>query len=638
MHKKKATIDTTIGRCGAALVMMAALGGEGGCTGAVHDPGQSARGEAQLAYDSSADAGIESDVEIAAVDQSLTVEAGSEEFPYIGAGYNSAQNTFLTTDPCLVVSTKWDTSKAISDGELKLEISQATLETDFGIKVNAKASYGLFSGGARAEFMRKSRTDARSLTYVHRFKATLGHQIHDEAKSRRWGVSPTDPKFYAKCGDHYTYGYAKGGAVYIAVQLDFATEEERQAFQASVEAQYAGVGAKGDVAAGKVSFNGRMNVSIFAHQEGGEVERLASVFSGTTNTEGLSSLDCGLGDFESCKAFVASANKYAAGTGTNDFQTNLRRSPGVTEYIVKPWTPLLSDVTPEVVPDEIQTKRAWLLAKIQKAADVDNRVQALIRAGYFGAKSDFIEDVGAIRTQNQKNIPIINAAVKQCFDNYGPGWAGLFCLSAADSNKFAEQGYKAIDMNKLEVPLKEYTLSTRADVVAERTPVPDLGVRWGNWGTLKPWKMCPAGTYATGYAIEVESSVGNNDDTAMNGLKLHCNNWEGSKASTVTVHDGLYGKFYSPAFCDHGAINGFNIKVESAGHEDCTAANDLAAVCASSQKIQAPGGMWYGDPQKNYTTCPGGTAVCGARVLYEDSQGGGDDTGLNNVTFACCAY
>lgn len=45
------------------------------------------------------------------------------------------------------------------------------------------------------------------------------------------------------------------------------------------------------------------------------------------------------------------------------------------------------------------------------------------------------------------------------------------------------------------------------------------GMTWGDWG---PWVFCPRRTAVCGLSIRFEDPQGDGDDTAMNGLRLHC--------------------------------------------------------------------------------------------------------------------
>lgn len=189
----------------------------------------------------------------------------------------------------------------------------------------------------------------------------------------------------------------------------------------------------------------------------------------------------------------------------------------------------------------------------------------------------------------------------------------------------------------------------RNDVVAE---VGDTG-QWGNPGA---WEYCPEGSYAGGYSMKVEPDQGggNNDDTAVNGIKLYCVSRQTSDVvSKITSNEGEWGGDYREgASCSNSEfLKSFLMKSEpyrGSGQNDDTATTSVRFKCTDGREIQASGTMPWGK-WKSYITCPDKeisgkqveTVICGIQTWIEPKKGsgvsGGDDTALNGAMFACCA-
>lgn len=288
------------------------------------------------------------------------------------------------------------------------------------------------------------------------------------------------------------------------------------------------------------------------------------------------------------------------------------------------------------VPAEIATARKTLFTLLQKELEVRSRIDALKRSGYFGGPTSFINAVNAYDTQCTKNANVITAASALCFDALSPTPTASEiskCTNAVSSAGLASAGYVAVPLNKLSTPLASYSYRSRSDYYDEVTP----GV--GLYGTWAAWNMCPAGTWAVGYRMRVESPQGKGDDTALNGVEFDCQPWTRGAPRPVLIGQGLWGTWNGYARCTNGPMSGMNLRFESSqGSGDDAGATNLAGSCVSGQQIQAPGGLDQWGEFQGYKYCPAGTAVCGARVRFEGSQGDKDDTGLNGIELACCAY
>lgn len=150
---------------------------------------------------------------------------------------------------------------------------------------------------------------------------------------------------------------------------------------------------------------------------------------------------------------------------------------------------------------------------------------------------------------------------------------------------------------------------------------------WGVWGSKE---RCPQGQYVDSYRLKSEDSQGGNgDDTALNGISLHCS---GGSSITSTVSE--WGSWGYPAYCSGPAI-GFAIQIESPrGDGDDTAANDVALKCRNGNEARAEAKTHWGN-WSNYQYCPAGQVIVGLMTRVEKDQGGDDDTALNGVRMLC---
>ncbi|KAG2497085.1 hypothetical protein HYH03_005079 [Edaphochlamys debaryana] len=195
---------------------------------------------------------------------------------------------------------------------------------------------------------------------------------------------------------------------------------------------------------------------------------------------------------------------------------------------------------------------------------------------------------------------------------------------------------------------------------------------FGNW--QQNFVMCTGakGGYlpVVGYAMRVEAYQGTSkDDTALNGIKLKCQD-----GKIITVSEGIWGDWYprSPAGktetfdCPSGQyVDAINVKLDerrgsgfstsifasdALGNDDVGAVgfelycnkgdragiysfNDMANA-ATGQDVWADIGYWQGR-----ASCGSGKFVCGMAVRTEANQGSdSDDSALNGIELACCAF
>ncbi|XP_044297747.1 vitelline membrane outer layer protein 1-like [Varanus komodoensis] len=160
------------------------------------------------------------------------------------------------------------------------------------------------------------------------------------------------------------------------------------------------------------------------------------------------------------------------------------------------------------------------------------------------------------------------------------------------------------------------------------------GGRWGTWG---PVQFCPRPRgYAHGFSLKIQTFLGPGtrfDDTAMNGIRLYCEN--GAVIESAVAPWGLWTK---PKFCHkgYGPLRAFSMRVEpDQGSGDDTAVNDVQFICGEKHKLFG-GGLNWGTFDKWSKACPDGY-VCGLQTKVQEDQGEGDNTGLNDIKLFCCS-
>ncbi|XP_070607635.1 vitelline membrane outer layer protein 1-like [Erythrolamprus reginae] len=152
------------------------------------------------------------------------------------------------------------------------------------------------------------------------------------------------------------------------------------------------------------------------------------------------------------------------------------------------------------------------------------------------------------------------------------------------------------------------------------------GIR-GEWG---PASFCTSGC-AVGFAQKVEKHQPAGDNTAVNGIRLHCND-----GIEIESKVGPWGEWTANQMCRKGCLGSFSLKVHSyQGIFDDTSVNNIQFKCSDDADLRGIAnengkfGPWS-------RKCPS-EGICGMRTRVEDAQGPfGDDTALNDVVFYCC--
>ncbi|KAM9312185.1 vitelline membrane outer layer protein 1 homolog [Gastrophryne carolinensis] len=157
----------------------------------------------------------------------------------------------------------------------------------------------------------------------------------------------------------------------------------------------------------------------------------------------------------------------------------------------------------------------------------------------------------------------------------------------------------------------------------------------GQLGTWGEWETCPPGHIARAFQTKTEPWQGPfRDDTAMNGIALHCAK-PGSRniSKIITSSVGRWGNWGPVLWCPTGFIVRYKLKVEPYYTlNDNTAANKIHFLCSDFTFLeQGLDWGWYGEWSD---TCFKG--ISGIRSRVQGFQGlYRDDSALNDAQLMC---
>ncbi|CAF3358010.1 unnamed protein product, partial [Rotaria sp. Silwood2] len=166
-------------------------------------------------------------------------------------------------------------------------------------------------------------------------------------------------------------------------------------------------------------------------------------------------------------------------------------------------------------------------------------------------------------------------------------------------------------------------------------------------GKYHNFEYCPPGSWAYGFQQRVEKDQGNNDDdTALNAIRLYCRSKDGKYTGSISSYDGDWGDWSNNVYCsgDQEFMVSAHLKTEDYSFADCTGVNSFKSRCRdvttntiSANYLEADNGAQWGD-WKGEVICPQGTAICAISSKYYRASGiDADDQGMTDAEFICCA-
>ncbi len=154
--------------------------------------------------------------------------------------------------------------------------------------------------------------------------------------------------------------------------------------------------------------------------------------------------------------------------------------------------------------------------------------------------------------------------------------------------------------------------------------------------------FCPKNSFVYGVMVWSEKYQGSGDDTALNKVELHCyDRTTGNYRGYVTSKYGPYGDWGTRKTVSDmkDPVVSATIRFEdSQGSGDDTGMNELHLYTKSGVWLYSPSKTHFGNFYSGFGGCAQGTAACGLNTQVEGGQGAGDDTTMNSIQLQCCTF
>ncbi len=162
-------------------------------------------------------------------------------------------------------------------------------------------------------------------------------------------------------------------------------------------------------------------------------------------------------------------------------------------------------------------------------------------------------------------------------------------------------------------------------------------VHAGFWGDWESEVEIPDGYYILGMRTRFEPFKPDQDDTALNGLRIYACKYDGTDGQWIHVHDGFWGAWgKAVGVPDDCYAIGLATRIEYPQHDggDDTALNGIImkyrnvhnGITGSVTVEDGKWGTWAGE-----ATAQAGYLMTGLQVRMEHPQGDGDDTAMNGL-------
>ncbi|MBL8177880.1 MAG: hypothetical protein JNK48_24600 [Bryobacterales bacterium] len=352
------------------------------------------------------------------------VAATSGRQAVLGSAYNSKKEEF--PGQSCVTGTPVPTGTAVATFSFDQSLTESQAAQQLGFGAGGRARFGVVEASASAQFMRNSVSSSYSVSAIWVSEYRLPTQKLDAPSPNEVGKALTgnDDRWIETCGDEYVGEITYGARLFFSIRVDFASTEEKQAFQAQFSLAGPLYSAQGNLEQASQRFSKNSRVIVSALQIGGDVSKITDLFS-DTEAGRAGFVQCTLGSFTKCAEVVNSALKYATSTSSGfPSQLTPASKPGAAPLVYRSIAYKAAGIYPAKYPflDEAnEAARQRLHSFFEKQVAYSVLIDRIISAGFSG---DRLSELLKQRRIVDGNVASILAASKICYET------PLQCLDA----------------------------------------------------------------------------------------------------------------------------------------------------------------------------------------------------------------
>lgn len=251
-----------------------------------------------------------------------------------GAAYQSEKETFVGQECITGTVVQQGTQRSAFSFEQSLNEQQASAL--MGLSAGGRARFGAVEASASARFLKNSTSSKLSVSAIWISDYLLPNKKLTAPTLTAIGtaVRDHDKRWAETCGDQYVDEIVYGARLFFSIRVDFASEEQKQAFEAEFALSGPLYSANTKLEDASKRFSRDTKITITATQFGGDVSKITALFD--SSERGQSSFtECTLGNFEGCAKVIGAALRYVTNTDSG-FPSQLSESskPGaaILEY------------------------------------------------------------------------------------------------------------------------------------------------------------------------------------------------------------------------------------------------------------------------------------------------------------------